>query len=65
MSIGRNKKFDYRPELFEEQTRHECQLLSVYKAKNEAGARLAAEKMIADGVREKLIKVAMEEKMEI
>ncbi len=36
------------------------QLLSVYKIKDETGAKLAAEKMIAAGVSEKLIKIAME-----
>ena len=37
-----------------------CQLLTVYKVKDEAGAKLAAGKMIAAGVSGKLIKIAME-----
>lgn len=66
MILDINMKLDVSPEWFEEQTRrdgwHEylCQLLSVYKVKDEAGAKLAAEKMIAAGVSEKLIKIAME-----
>ena len=66
MIIDINEKLDVSPEWFEEQAGrdrwHEylCQLLSVYKVKDEAGAKLAAEKMIAAGVGEKLIKIAME-----
>ena len=66
MIIDINEKFDVSPEWFEEQAGrdrwHEylCLLLSVYKVKDEAGAKLAAEKMIAAGVSEKLIKIAME-----
>lgn len=66
MIIDINEKFDVSPEWFEEQAGsdrwHEylCQLLFVYKVKDEAGAKLAAEKMIAAGVSEKLIKIAME-----
>ncbi len=66
MIIDINEKFDVSPEWFEEQAGrdrwHEylCQLLSVYKVKDEVGAKCAAEKMIAAGVSEKLIKIAME-----
>jgi hypothetical protein len=62
MIIDINEKFDVSPEWFEEQAGRDrwCQLLSVYKVKDEAGAKLAAEKMIAAGVSEKLIKIAME-----
>ena len=66
MILDINMKLDVSPEWFEEQTRrdgwHEylCLLLSVYKVKDEAGAKLAAEKMIAAGVSEELIKTAME-----
>ena len=66
MIIDINEKFDVSLEWFEEQVGrdrwHEylCQLLSVYKVKDEAGAKLAAEKMIAAGDSEKLIKIAME-----
>lgn len=66
MILDINMKLNVSPEWFEEQVRrdgwHEClcHLLSVYKVKDEAGAKLAAEKMIAAGVSEKLIKIAME-----
>lgn len=66
MILDINMKLDVSPEWFEEQARrdgwHEylCQLLSVYMVKDEAGAKLAAEKMIAAGVSEELIKTAME-----
>jgi len=66
MILDINMKLDVIPEWFEEQARrdgwHEylCHLLSVYEVKDEAGAKLAAEKMIAAGVSEKLIKIAME-----
>ena len=66
MILDINMKLDVSPEWFEEQTRrdgwHEylCQLLSVYKVKDEAGAKQAAEKMIAAGISPELIKSAME-----
>ena len=66
MIIDINEKFDVSPEWFEEQAGrdrwHEylCQLLSVYKDKDEAGAKLAAEKMQTAGIDEKLIRTAME-----
>ena len=66
MILNINMKLDVSPEWFEEQTRrdgwHEylCQLLSVYKVKDEAGAKLAAEKMQTAGIDEKLIRTAME-----
>ena len=50
MILDINMKLDVSPEWFEEQTRrdgwHEylCQLLSAYKVKDEAGAKLAAKK---------------------
>ena len=61
-----NEKFDVSPEWFEEQAGrdrwHEylCQLLSVYKVKDETGANLAAEKMLTAGIDAKLIRTAME-----
>ena len=66
MILDINMKLDVSPEWFEEQARrdgwHEylCQLLSVYKVKDEAGAKLAAEKMQTAGIDEKLIRTAME-----
>ena len=66
MILDLNMKLDVSPEWFEEHAGrdrwHEylCPLLSVYKVKDEAGAKLAAEKMIAAGVSEELIKTAME-----
>lgn len=66
MILDINMKLDVSPEWFEEQARrdgwHEylCQLLSVYKVKDEAGAKLAAEKMLAVGIDVKLIRTAME-----
>jgi hypothetical protein len=66
MILDLNMKLDVSPEWFEEQAGrdrwHEylCQLLSVYKVKDEAGAKLAAEKMQAVGIDEKLIRMAME-----
>ncbi|MBQ9208903.1 MAG: hypothetical protein IJ149_04885 [Oscillospiraceae bacterium] len=66
MILDINMKLDVSPEWFEEQTRrdgwHEylCQLLSVYKVKDEAGAKQAAERMIAAGISPELIKSAME-----
>ena len=66
MIIEINEKFDVSPEWFEEQAgrdgwhKYLCQLLSVYKVKDETGAKLAAEKMIAAGIDEELIRTAME-----
>ncbi len=66
MIIDIKEKLDVSPEWFEEQAGrdrwHEylCQLLSVYKVKDEAGAKLAAEKMIVVGIDEELIRAAME-----
>ncbi len=66
MILDINMKLDVSPEWFEEQAGrdgwHEylCQLLSVYKVNDETGAKLAAEKMIAADVSEKLIRTAME-----
>ena len=66
MILDINMKLDVSPEWFEEQARrdgwHEylCQLLSVYKVKDEAGAKLAAEKMLTAGIDAKLIRTAME-----
>lgn len=66
MILDINMKLNVSPEWFEEQARrdgwHEylCQLLSVYKVKDEAGAKLAAEKMLTVGIDAKLIRTAME-----
>ena len=67
MIIELHEKYDVSPEWFEEQAQRTdgwqerlCELLTVYKLKDEAGAKLAAEKMIAAGVSEELIKTAME-----
>lgn len=66
MILDINMKLDVSPEWFEEQAGrdgwHEylCQLLSVYKVKDEAGAKQAAERMIAAGVSPELLKSAME-----
>ena len=66
MILDINMKLDVSPEWFEEQAGrdgwHEylCQLLSVYKVNDEAGAKQAAERMIAAGIRPELIKSAME-----
>lgn len=69
MIIDLHEKFDVNPEWFEEQSKRDpqvawmeclCQLLSIYKVRDEAGAKLAAEKMIAAGIYEKLVKAAME-----
>ena len=66
MIIEINEKFDVSPEWFEEQAgrdgwhKYLCQLLSVYKVKDEAGAKLAAEKILTVGIDAKLIRTAME-----
>lgn len=66
MIIDINEKLDVSPEWFEEQSRrdgwHERlgELLSVYRVKDEVGAKEAAEKLKAAGVSEELIKRAME-----
>ena len=67
MIIELHEKNDVSPEWFEEQAQRTdgwqerlCDLLTVYKLKDEAGAKLAAEKMQAVGIDEKLIRTAME-----
>ena len=67
MILDINMKLDVSPEWFEEQAQRTdgwqerlCDLLTVYKLKDEAGAKLAAEKMQAVGIDEKLIRMAME-----
>ena len=66
MTLDINVKLDVSPEWFEGQAgrdgwhEHLCQLLSVYKVKDEAGAKQAAKRMIAAGVSPELIKSAME-----
>ena len=67
MIIDLHEKYDVNPEWFEEQSKREhaweerlCELLAVYRVQDEAGAKLAAEKMKAAGVDEKLIEMAME-----
>ena len=66
MIIELHKKYDVSPEWFEEQAQRTdgwqerlCELLTVYKLKDEAGAKLAAEKMQAVGIDEKLIRMAI------
>ena len=67
MIIELQEKYDVSPEWFEEQAKRTdgwqvrlCELLTVYKLKDEAGAKLAAEKMQMAGIDEKLIRTAME-----
>ena len=67
MIIELHEKNDVSPEWFEEQAKRTdgwqvrlCELLTVYKLKDEAGAKLAAEKMQMAGIDEKLIRTAME-----
>ena len=67
MIIELHEKYDVSPEWFEEQAQRSdgwqerlCELLTVYKLKDEAGAKLAAEKMQTAGIDEKLIRMAME-----
>lgn len=67
MIIELHEEYDVSPEWFEEQAQRTdgwqerlCELLTVYKLKDEAGAKLAAEKMQAVGIDEKLIRTAME-----
>ena len=66
MIIDIHEKYDVSPEWFEEQSKQDgwiewlCGLLSVYKVQDEVGAKEAADKMIAAGIDEKLIKAAME-----
>ena len=67
MIIDLHEKFDVSPEWFEEQAIREdgwaerlCELLAVYRIHDEAGAKLAAEKMKAAGISEEFIKMAVE-----
>lgn len=67
MIIELQEKYDVSPEWFEEQAKRTdgwqvrlCELLTVYKLKDEAGVKLAAEKMQMAGIDEKLIRTAME-----
>lgn len=69
MILDLHEKYDVDAAWFEEQSKRNakdawsewlCELLSVYKVKDEAGAKEAAKKMIATGVDETLIKKAME-----
>lgn len=67
MIIDLHEKYDVSPEWFEEQAKRTdgwqvrlCELLAVYRVQDEAGAKLAAEKMIAAGVDEERIRMAME-----
>lgn len=69
MIIDLHEKYDVSPEWFEEQSKRDprvawtdclCQLLSIFKVRDEAGAKLAAEKMKAAGVDEEMIRAAME-----
>lgn len=69
MIIDLHEKYEVSPEWFEEQSIRDprvawmdclCQLLSIYKVRNEAGAKAAAEKMKAAGFDEEMIRAAME-----
>ena len=67
MIIELQEKYDVSPEWFEEQAKRTdgwqvrlCELLTVYKLKDESGAKEAAKKMQAVGIDEKLIGTAME-----
>lgn len=69
MIVDIHEKYDVSPEWFEEQSKRDpqvawadclCQLLSIYKVRDEAGAKLTAEKMKAAGVDEAMIRAAME-----
>lgn len=67
MVIDLHEKYDVSPELFEEQAKRTdvwqerlCELLTVHKLKDEAGANEAAEKMQTVLIDEKLIRTAME-----
>ena len=69
MIIDIHEKYDVSPEWFEEQSKRDpqvawmdclCQLLSIYKVRDETGAKLAAEKMRAAGIDEAMIRAAME-----
>ena len=66
MIIDLHEKIEVSPEWFEKQSRrdgwHErlCEILSVYRVKDEAGAKEAAEKLRLAGDSEELIKRAME-----
>ena len=67
MIITLSEKYDVSPEWFEEQAKREdgwvdklCELLSVYKVHDEAGAREAAKKLFAAGVDAEKVKAAME-----
>lgn len=69
MIVDLHEKYDVDPNWFEEQCKRDpeeawserlCELLSVYRVKDIVGAEEAAEKMIAVGVDEALVKAAME-----
>lgn len=62
MIIDLHEKIEVSPEWFQEQAKRKdgweerlCEILSVYKVKDEAGAKEAAEKLKAAGVSEELI----------
>lgn len=67
MIIDLHEKYDVSPEWFEEQAKRTdgwdqrlCELLTVYKLNDHAGAEMAAEKMKAAGFDEEMIRMAME-----
>lgn len=66
MIIDIHEKIDVSPEWFEKEAQRDgwaerlCQLLAAYKVHDRAGAEKAAEKMIATGIDEELIRTAME-----
>ena len=66
MILELHEKYDVNPEWFEEQAQRTdgwqerlCELLTVYKLKDEAGSKDAAEKMQAVGIDKKLKRTAM------
>lgn len=69
MIIDLHEKYDIDPQCFEEQARRDakkaweyrlCELLEVYRVHDQTGTEEAAEKMIASGISEELVKAAME-----
>ena len=67
MILDINMKLEVSPEWFEEQAKRKdgweerlCEILSVYRVKDEAGAKEAVDKLRQAEVSEELIKRAME-----
>ena len=69
MIIDLYEKYDVDSQWFEEQSRRDakqaweyrlCELLAVYRVQDQTGAEEAAEKMIAAGISEELVKAVLE-----